>query len=92
MNANDFRRNPGQKLNRVQDQKDSIVIKKAGQPVAVLTDVNLFEQIRRMRDQLDTLSNQIAAAYAGVPAEQGMAEIEAATTQARYLIAERGEA
>lgn len=72
--------------------KDSIVIKKAGQPVAVLTDVNLFEQIRRMRDQLDTLSNQIAAAYARVPAEQGMAEIEAATTQARYPIAERGQA
>ena len=92
INAVDFRRNLGQMLNRVQYRKDSIVIKRDGKPVAVLVDVELFEQIRRMRDQFDTLSNPIAAAYAGVPIEQGLAEIEAATTQERYPIAERGAA
>jgi prevent-host-death family protein len=65
-------------LNQVQYRNDAIVINKDGKPVAALVDAELFARIRRMRDRFDALSDRIAAAYADVPAEQGMEEIEAA--------------
>lgn len=78
VNAVNFRQNLGEMLNQVQYRNDSIVINKDGKPVAVLVDAELFARIRRMRDRFDALSNQIATAYAGVPVEQGMTEIDAA--------------
>jgi prevent-host-death family protein len=83
VNAVNFRQNLGEMLNQVQYRNDSIVINKDGKPVAVLVDAELFARIRRMRDRFDRLSNRVAIAYAEVPAEQGMAEIEAAVEQER---------
>lgn len=79
-----FRQNLGDMLNQVQYRKDSIVINKDGKPVAALVDAELFARIRRMRERFDELSNRIAEAYADVPQEQGMAEIDAVVSEVRH--------
>jgi prevent-host-death family protein len=83
VSAVNFRQNLGEMLNQVQYRNDSIVIKKDGKPVAALVDAELFARIRRMRDRFDALSSKIAEAYANVPAEEGMAEIDAAVARER---------
>ncbi len=83
VSAVSFRQNLGEMLNQVQYRNDSIVINKDGKPVAALVDADLFARIRRMRDRFDELSGQVAAAYRDVPAELGMAEIDAAVAQER---------
>jgi prevent-host-death family protein len=70
-------------LNQVQYRNDSIVINKDGKPVAALVDAELFARIRRMRARFDALSSRIAEAYTNVPADEGMAEIDAAVARAR---------
>ncbi|MGR0116390.1 type II toxin-antitoxin system prevent-host-death family antitoxin [Ralstonia pseudosolanacearum] len=83
VNAVNFRQNLGEMLNQVQYRNDSIVINKDGKPVAALVDAELFARIRRMRERFDALSERIAQAYAAVPAEEGLAEIDAAVAAAR---------
>jgi prevent-host-death family protein len=83
VSAVSFRQNLGEMLNQVQYRNDSIVINKDGKPVAALVDADLFARIRRMRDRFDELSGQVAKAYRDVPAELGMAEIDAAVAQER---------
>ena len=83
VNAVTFRQNLGEMLNQVQYRNDSIVINKDGKPVAALVDAELFARIRRMRDRFDALSNQIAEAYAGVPVEEGLAEIDSIVSRER---------
>jgi len=78
-----FRQNLGEMLNQVQYRNDSIVVNKDGKPVAALVDAGLFARIRAMRDRFDQLSNRVAEAYADVPVEQGMAEIDAAIKKER---------
>jgi prevent-host-death family protein len=85
-----LRQNLGEMLNQVQLRRDSIVITKDGKPVAALIDAQLFERIRQMQDRFDELSAQIAAAYANVPEEEGMAEIMRITKEVRAeMMAER---
>jgi len=67
----------------VQYRNDSVVVYKDGKPVAALVDADLFARIRRMRDRFDALSGRIAGAYAEVPVEQGLAEIDALVAQER---------
>jgi len=76
INAVTFRQNLGEMLNRVQYANDNIIISKDGKSVAVLVDTGLFARIRRMNTLFDDLSQRIAAAYGGVPSEEGMAEID----------------
>ncbi|MBV2159275.1 type II toxin-antitoxin system Phd/YefM family antitoxin [Achromobacter denitrificans] len=78
-----FRQNLGEMLNQVQYRNDSVVINKDGKPVAALVDAELFARIRRMRERFDALSARIAAGYADVPEEEGLAEIEAAVAAER---------
>ncbi len=82
-NAVAFRQNLGEMLNQVQYRRDSIVITKDGRPVAALIDAKLFERIRRMQERFDELSARMAAAYASVPEEEGVAEIKRVTAQVR---------
>jgi prevent-host-death family protein len=84
VNAVTFRQNLGEMLNQVQYRKDSIVINKDGKPVAALVDAELFARIRRMRERFDELSSRIAEAYADVPQEQGLAEIDAVVSEVRH--------
>ncbi len=78
-----FRQKMGEMLNQVQYRNDSIVINKDGKPVAALVDAELFARIRRMRERFDALSHRIAKAYTDVPAEEGLAEIDALVAEER---------
>jgi prevent-host-death family protein len=78
-----FRQNLGDMLNRVHYRSDSIVINKDGKPIAALVDARLFGRIRRMQDRFDELTSRLSAGFAGVPEEEGMAEIEAAIAAER---------
>ena len=78
-----FRQNLGEMLNQVQYRNDSIVINKDGKPVAALVDAELFARIRRMRERFDVLSSRVAADWADVPSDEGMAEIDAAVARGR---------
>ena len=81
-----FRQNLGEMISQVQFRRDSIVINKDGRPVAVLIDAKLFERIRRMQERFDALAARMAEAYAQVPEEEGMAEIERAVAAERAKI------
>ena len=83
VNAVNFRQNLGEMLNQVQYRNDSIVINKDGKPVAALVDADLFARIRRMQDRFDEFSQRIASAYAEVPMEDGLAEIDAVVARER---------
>jgi prevent-host-death family protein len=83
VNAVTFRQNLGDMLNQVQYRNDSIVISKDGKPVAALVDAELFARICRMKARFDALTSRIANAYAEVPPEKGMAEIDAAVAKLR---------
>ena len=87
-----LRQNLGDMLNRVQYRRDSILITKDGKPVAALVDAAMFERIRRMQERFDALSVRLAQAYEGVPGADGLAEIEAASAQARLDVAQQWRA
>ena len=78
-----FRQNLGEMINQVQFRHDSIVIKKDGKMVAALVDAKLFERIRQMRERFDTLTGRLAQAYASVPVEEGLAEIDRLSAKVR---------
>ena len=78
-----FRQNLGEMLNQVQYRNETVVINKDGKPVAALVDAELFARIRRMQERFNDLSDRIATSYAGVPVEDGIAEIDAAVAQDR---------
>jgi hypothetical protein len=44
---------------------------------------DLFARIRTMRDRFDQLSSRVAGAYADLPEDQGMMEIDAAVAKER---------
>jgi len=70
-------------LNQVQFRKDSIVITKDGRPVAALIDAKLFERIRQMQERFDALSARLEEAFANVPEEEGIAEINRVAAEVR---------
>jgi len=78
-----FRQNLGEMINQVQYRNDSIVINKDGRPVAALIDARLFGRIRKMQQRFEVLSARLAEAYATVPVEEGLQEIERAAAQVR---------
>ena len=82
-NAVAFRQNLGEMINQVQFRHDSIVIKKDGKMVAALVDAKLFERIRQIRARFDALAERLAQAYAVVPAQKGLAEIDRLTSKVR---------
>lgn len=81
--AVEFRQNPGEMLDQVQNRKDSIIISEDGKSVAALIDAQLFLRIHAMRERFDALSRRIAQDYADTPVDQGMAEIDAAIAAER---------
>ena len=83
VSAVNFRQNLGEMINQVQYRNDAVVVSKDGKPVAALVDAALFARIRVLRDRFDQLSDRIAGAYADVPVEKGMAEIDAAIKKER---------
>lgn len=78
-----LRQNLGDMLNQVQYRHDSIVINKDGRAVAALVDAQLFERIRRMQARFDALADRLEEGFADIPADEGMAEIDAAVQAER---------
>jgi prevent-host-death family protein len=78
-----FRQNLGEMLNQVQYRHDSVLIKKDGKPVAALVDARLFERIRRMQQRFDQLAERLATGFAGIPEDEGQAEIDRAVAAVR---------
>ena len=78
-----MRHNLGEMLNYVQYAHDQVIVTKDGKPVAALVDAALFARIRALRERFDALSNRVATAYAEVPEEQGLKEIDAAVASLR---------
>jgi len=83
VSAENLRQNLGEMLNQVQDCNDGILINEGGKPVAALVSPEMFARIRRMQERFDELTAKIAEAYADVPMEEGMAEIDALVAQER---------
>lgn len=77
------RQNLGDLLNQVQYRSDSVLITKDGKPVAALVDVELFERIRRMREDFLSLTDRIGQSYVGVDPEVAQREIAEAVAHAR---------
>lgn len=77
------RQNLGDLLNQVEYRRDSVLITKYGKPVAALVDVNLFERIRRVRDDFQQLTDAIGQSYAGVNPATAEREIGEAVVWAR---------
>lgn len=83
VNAVAFRQNRGEMLSQVQYRRDSILVTKDGKPVAALVDAGLFNRIRRLQAQFDTLAQRLEKGYGPVAEEEGLAEINAAVTAER---------
>lgn len=77
------RQNFGDLLNQVQYRNDSVLITRDGAPVAALIDVQLFERIRRLREDFERLATTIGQSYAGVDPNVAEAEIAEAVAFAR---------
>jgi prevent-host-death family protein len=74
--AMEARKNFGELLNEVKYRHDSVLIKKAGKPIAALIDVDLFEKIRVLKYQFDSLTDELGKTYAGMATEDAEHEIK----------------
>jgi prevent-host-death family protein len=77
------RQNLGELLNEVQYRNGRVLITKAGKPVAALIDVALFERIRKLDEEFDTMADGLAKAFAGIAPGVGRALIDEALRAAR---------
>ncbi len=53
----------GELLNEVQYRGDSVMITKAGKPVAALIDMELFERLRRLDENFSRMRKQYSEAF-----------------------------
>ena len=63
------RNNLGELLNEVTYRHDSIIIQKSGKSVAAIVDIKLFEKIRLMQTEFESLCDQLAEAASDVAPE-----------------------
>jgi prevent-host-death family protein len=82
VNASEFREKAGDLLSRVQSLHGSVLIRENGEPIAALVDVELYRHLLWQR--LDELTAPIRAAFADVPEEIGMAQIDEAVRALRH--------
>lgn len=81
--AMEVRNNLGELLNEVQYRGDRIVITKAGKPIAAIVDYRLFERIRLMDREFESLTDELAKVYKGVDTDAALSEIDQAMRAAR---------
>ncbi len=67
----------------MQYRKGRFVITKAGKPVAAIVDIDLFERIRRLDDELETLTRDIVDAFAHIEPAKGARLVDDAVRAAR---------
>lgn len=73
----------GELLNEVQYRGDSILVTKAGKPVAAIIDIELFNRLRLLDAEFDRLAGQLRAAYQGESPEVVAAEVDEALASVR---------
>jgi prevent-host-death family protein len=57
------RNNLGDILSKVQYCHDTVLVTKAGEPVAAIIDIELFTKIRNLKEDFSNLSKKISSAY-----------------------------
>ncbi len=77
------RQNLGDLLSEVQYRKGKVIITKAGKPVAALVDIALFERIRKLDEEFDRMREELARAFADMPAEHAEALVDEAVGEVR---------
>lgn len=78
ISAVEARQNFGELLNEVKYKNDSILIKKAGKPIAALITVELFQKTRKLRAQFDKLFCELAHTYSEQDEKLAQQEIDEA--------------
>jgi prevent-host-death family protein len=73
----------GELLNEVQYRGDSIIVTKAGKPVAAIIDIELFNRLRVLDGEFDRLAEQLRTAYQGESPEVVAAEVDEALASVR---------
>lgn len=81
--AMDARKNFGELLNEVKYRHDSVLIKKAGKPIAALIDVELFDKVRHMKNKFEALTQELGRAYNGESVEIAEDEIKEASQKSQ---------
>lgn len=81
--AMSVRQNLGELLNVVQYHHDSVLITRAGKPVAALVDIELFGKIRTMKEQFACLSEELTKIYQNIDNKVAEAEISEALQKVR---------
>ncbi|MHB8370413.1 MAG: type II toxin-antitoxin system Phd/YefM family antitoxin [Leptospirales bacterium] len=78
ISAVDFPQHLEEILSQVQNRHDSVVIKKDGEPVAVLVPTRLFDRIHKMQSRFESLCQRIEKGFSATPEAEGLSEIKAA--------------
>jgi prevent-host-death family protein len=77
------RNNLGELLNEVTYRHDSVVIQKSGKPVAAIVDIALFEKIRLMQSEFDSLCDKLADKARDIAPDVLQDELQEAMTAVR---------
>ncbi len=77
------RKNLGDLLNGVHYHHDTVLITKAGKPIAALVDIEFFEKAQRMKQEFERLCAELGKVYAGVDTTIAEAEIAEAVASVR---------
>ncbi|MGH8706241.1 MAG: type II toxin-antitoxin system Phd/YefM family antitoxin [Burkholderiales bacterium] len=77
------RQNLGDLLNEVQYRHGRIVITKGGKPVAALIDIGLFERLRKLDEEFELLSGELARAFSGLGPKKTAALVDEAVKAVR---------
>ncbi len=83
------RQNLGELLNEVQYRREKIIITKGGKPVAAMIDMELFEKIRDHEAEFQQMADEIANAFARIPAKKAQALVDEAVKAARRKVRKR---
>ncbi len=77
------RKNLGELINEVQYRHDSILVTKAGKPVAAIVDIDLFNKMRALESEFDRLVGGLQEAFQGETIETVEKELRKAKTASR---------
>ena len=77
------RQNLGELLNEVQYRQGKVLITKAGKPVAALVDIALFERIRKLDEEFERMTTELAQAFSGKTAKEVDALVSGAVRSTR---------
>jgi prevent-host-death family protein len=81
--AMDARKNFGEILNEVKYRHDTVLIKKAGKPIAAIIDLDLFDRIKAMKHKFDALTEELGKTYEGFSVKEAENEVEEALKNVR---------